>query len=185
VPEGAQAAHQGGVDAGANDELPSTDRFLGIGNDDRDTVARPEESSSEDKGIERPRAPLVSRYDRPLGPPRELAVIPEFLREEMGSDGPYASPMIEHRVELTVDQPCWIQFFIDDDDARVAILQPGDPVAFSAVSSLRINVGNPDGVTSVIHNGRPFDPTPWCIGPPWWITFPLTPEGSPCPDRDR
>lgn len=148
-----------------------------------DAVEAPTESS--DSPTREPKklsTPWTSTYDNPLGPPLELAAFQDNDRdseEEVTMEFQDLPRQIAHRVTITVDESCWIQFFIDQDEPRQAILQPDQTVTFEAISSVRIKIGHPDGVGSVIHNGQNFDFQPQCA--PWWLNFPSHPDDNICP----
>jgi len=119
----------------------------------------------------------TSASEQPLGPPRSLATLPSAeAGENAAPAGP--PPPIAHTLTITVDQPCWIQYLIDDDDPRQTILQPDQTVTFAASSRLRISFGKPEGIKSIVYNGKPFNTGPICF--PFWITIPPDPNDKPC-----
>lgn len=122
-----------------------------------------------------------SRSDDPLGPSLDLAVFPseEGAEEENGEILHDYSSGIRHRVTVTVKKSCWIQFLIDEDEARQLILQPDQTVTFEAISSVKIKFGNPDGIATVTHNDRTVDFKPLCS--PWWLNFPPGENDNNCP----
>ena len=142
--------------------------------EDSSPEARPEEPAEPPI----PRAPWTSTYEEPLGPPLELAAIPAPVTRNLEAAGPLRAA---HSVIIMVKEPCWIQFSIDGEELRQLILQPEQKVTFEAGSSLKINVGNPDGVISVLHNGQTFVFKPECA--PWWLNFPASPDDNVCPTK--
>jgi cytoskeleton protein RodZ len=173
--------------------LPPTSQELGLGDANRPAAAEvmpapsPEASPAgethppepgEGPAPAEPSAPWTSISDHPLGPPLALAS-PAPAPEETRPSRP--APKIKHTLTITVNQPCWIQYLIDNDPPRQTILQPDQTVTFAALSSVKINVGNPDGVSSVTYNDQPFKFEPKCS--PWWLNFPAGPNDNPCPTR--
>ncbi len=125
---------------------------------------------------------LTSRYPARLGPGRELAVFPgqeEKQQDQEQNDN--GRQTVQHRVSLTVSQKCWIQYEIDRDEPRAIILKPGQNVTFEGQQSVKITIGNPDGVKSVTYNQHPFDFDPQCA--PWHLNFPSTPDDNQCSPR--
>lgn len=131
---------------------------------------------------EKPSIPWTSEYSAALGPPLDLAVFQEQARDTREDDLVYLrdyDQSIQHRVTITVDENCWVQYYIDEETARVAILQPDHTVTFQAFSSVKVKIGHPDGVASVLYNDQPFDYRP-CVSP-WWLNFPPSPQDNICP----
>lgn len=131
---------------------------------------------------EKPRIPWTSKYSAALGPPLDLAVFQKGTSETREEDLMYLrdyDQSIQHRVTVTVDENCWVQYYIDEEPARVAILQPDHTVTFQAFSSVKVKIGHPDGVASVLYNDQPFDYRP-CASP-WWLNFPQSPHDNICP----
>ncbi len=124
-----------------------------------------------------PKYPWISRLGEELGPPKDLC---EKCGSPPSSTGggsapPETSPAtsIRHRVVLSLEEACWVSFSIDGEDPpRQAILNPEEnpTVAFEASRSLRLALGNPDGVSSVQYNGKPYDYNPNTA--PWIMKFP-------------
>ncbi len=124
-----------------------------------------------------PRRPMTSASSQPLGPPLSLATLAATDgKDNPGPAGP--PPPIAHTLTITVDQPCWIKYLIDDDDPRQTILQPDQTVTFAASSLLRISFGKPEAVKTIIYNGKRFNMGPICF--PFWITIPPDPNDRPC-----
>lgn len=122
-----------------------------------------------------PGAPWKSTHEEQFGPPRRLAMLP--TREP--TTGETGQRRVRHRATITVKEPCWIKYIIDDDDPRQTILKPDQTVTFEAAFSVKVKIGNPDGVTSVIYNEQPFPFNPRCA--PWWLNFPASPDDNTCP----
>ncbi|MFO8057111.1 MAG: DUF4115 domain-containing protein [bacterium] len=136
-----------------------------------------------------PPVSLTSDHERRLGPPAEMATFPgeekpeaeEEKQKESKKQDAEPRPQPLHRVSLSVEQACWVRYKIDRDPARDAVLQPGQRVTFEGRESVKITIGNPDGVKKVTYNQQPYDFDPRCA--PWHLKFPESPGDNQCPSR--
>lgn len=159
-------------------------------NDDpanRNSITPPDQGNSgtekNNKESKYPPLSLTSNHGSMLGPPLEMATFPEeeTKKEEPEKQERETKPQPKHRISLSVDQACWVRYQIDRDPARDAVLQPGQKVTFEGRESVKITIGNPDGVQKVTYNKQPYDFDPQCA--PWHLNFPGSPEDNQCPSR--
>jgi hypothetical protein len=106
-------------------------------------VPRADEPALDQPAVPMPTAPMGSGAVAISSPALAPVPIP-----------PPAETATVQRVVITASEPSWVHAFIDDTEAKEALMQPGERIEWSVKKHVRLTVGNAGGV-SVEFNGEP------------------------------